>query len=87
MEQIRDTAVDYRISYTHLTPTVYLTVKESGVLLTGRLLVDARKSRAVDQQAWKAILRAFAEHPDIALAYPTVRTYFDGPIRLEGVVP
>ena len=87
MQQLRDTAEEYRISYTHLTPTVYLTVKDSGVLLTGRLLVDARRTRAVDQDAWKEILRAFAARPDIELAYPTVRTYFAGPIRTEQVAP
>ena len=85
MEQLRNTAEEYRISYTHLTPTVYLTVKDSGVLLTGRLLVDARRSRAVDQDAWKEILRAFAARPDIDLAYPTVRTYLEGPVRTQQV--
>jgi small-conductance mechanosensitive channel len=84
-QQLRATADEYRISYTHLTPTVYLTVKDSGVLLTGRLLVDARRTRAVDQDAWKEILRAFAARPDIDLAYPTVRTYFDGPVRTQQV--
>lgn len=85
MQQLRATADEYRISYTHLTPTVYLTVKDSGVLLTGRLLVDARRTRAVDQDAWKEILRSFADRPDIALAYPTVRTFFEGPIRTQQV--
>jgi len=87
MDQLRTTAEEYRISYTHLTPTVYLTVKDSGVLLTGRLLVDARRTRAVDQDAWKEILRAFAARPDIDLAYPTVRTYLEGPIRTQQLAP
>jgi small-conductance mechanosensitive channel len=81
--QLRDASTSYQIRFTHLTPTVYLTVRDSGVLLTGRLLVSVRELRAVEESIWKAILRAFGERPDIALAYPTVRTYLEGPLRLE----
>jgi small-conductance mechanosensitive channel len=81
--QLRDAATSYQIKFTHLTPTVYLTVRDSGVLLTGRLLVPVRELRAVERDIWKAVLRAFASRDDIELAYPTVRTYFEGPIRLE----
>jgi hypothetical protein len=28
-------------------------------------------------------LRGFADHPNIDLAYPTVRTYFEGPIGID----
>lgn len=83
MEQLRETSSEYRISYTHLTPTVYLTVEDSGVLLTGRLLVDARTTRSTEQDAWKAILRAFAERADIELAYPTVRTHLPSTISVR----
>jgi small-conductance mechanosensitive channel len=82
-KELRETATEYQIRFTHLTPTVYLTVRDSGVLLTGRLLVPVRQLRSVEQEVWKAVLRAFAEHDRIDLAYPTVRTYFDGPIGLE----
>lgn len=81
--QLRDAATSYQIRFTHLSPTVYLTVRDSGVLLTGRLLVPVRELRSVEESIWKGILRAFAERPDIELAYPTVRTYLEGPIRLE----
>lgn len=82
-QQIRESATEYRIRYTHLTPTVYLTVRDSGVLLTGRLLVNVRGLRETEQRAWKAILHAFAGRDDIDLAYPTERVYFGGPIQIR----
>jgi hypothetical protein len=56
-----------------IEPRVFLTVKDSGVLLTGRLLAEAHSLREVEESVWKALLRAFAQHDDIALAYPTER--------------
>jgi small-conductance mechanosensitive channel len=73
--RIRRAARAYKIRYTHLTPTVYLTVRQSGVLLTGRLLVDTRRRRSVEQQIWRALLDAFEADPAIELAYPTTRFY------------
>ncbi len=82
-EKIRRAARAYLIQYTHLTPTVYVTVKESGVLITGRLMVPARQRRSVEQEIWRGILRAFAAEPNVELAYPTVRHYLRDPVRLE----
>jgi small-conductance mechanosensitive channel len=87
MREVREAAAEYRIEFTHLTPTAYLTVRESGVLITGRFLVDPRRTRVVEEEAWKIILRAIAQRDDIELAYPTMRTYFGGPIQLEGSGP
>jgi len=81
-ERIKATAREYRIKYTHLTPTVYVSVEDSGVLLTGRVLVAARQRRAVDQDVWKKLLEAIAAEPSIELAYPTTRTVLQDPIRL-----
>jgi len=81
--ELRETAARYQVRFAHLTPITYLTVKDSGVLITGRLLVPARGKRAIEEQVWKGILRAFGEHDDIDLAYPTIRTYFDGPIDID----
>ena len=80
---IRATARRYSIRVGTLTPTVYLSVRDSGVLLTARYLVEVRTRRGREDRIWRAILEAFAEQPDIELAYPTVRTFFDGPIRLD----
>lgn len=81
--QVRKTAQEYRIRYEHLTPTVYVSAKDSGVLLTARLLVPARSRRSVDEQVWRGLLDAFAAEPDVDLAYPTVRTYFNGPVEIH----
>ncbi len=83
--QIRATARRYQIKIGAITPIVYLTVRDSGVLLTGRFLVDARARRSTEETLWKAILDAIAVDPTVELAYPTVRTYFEGslPIRQE----
>jgi small-conductance mechanosensitive channel len=74
-EQIRRTAEKYLIHYGALTPIVYTTVKESGVLLTIRYLVNPRQRRTSDQQIWEATLDAFNKEDDIELAYPTTRFY------------
>ncbi len=85
--ELRRTAAAYSIRYTHLTPATYLTVKDSGVLITGRLLVEVRKRRAVEQAVWRSVLRRLAEEPTVELAYPTVRTFLPDPLRLERAEP
>ena len=87
LKRLRQTAREYRIKIGTLTPTVYLSVRDSGVLLTGRLLASARKRRNVDERVWEGILRGFAAEPNIDLAYPTMRAHFSGPIRLETTEP
>ena len=84
-KQIRSTARRYQIKFGTITPIVYLTVKDSGVLLTGRFLVDPRARRSIEELLWTSILDAIAAEPAVELAYPTVRTYFEGtlPIRNE----
>ncbi len=74
-KQIRRAAMRYLIYFEHLTPIVYTTVKESGVLLTMRYIVKPRERRGSEQSVWEAVLSAFAEHDDISLAYPTTRFY------------
>ncbi len=63
------------ISYRTLSATVYTTVRDSGVLLTIRHLAEPRARRGAEQAIWESILDAFAEEPDIELAYPTRRIY------------
>ncbi|MCJ7771857.1 MAG: mechanosensitive ion channel family protein [Desulfobacterales bacterium] len=74
-EQILDAAKKYFIFYGKLTPIVYTTVKDSGVLLTIRYLVNPRQRRSTEQQIWEAVLDAFNNEIDIDLAYPTTRFY------------
>jgi small-conductance mechanosensitive channel len=75
MQRLRETAREYQIKIGTLTPTVYLTVRDSGVLLTGRVLVAARERRAVEERVWEGILRDFAAQSGIDLAYPTIRAF------------
>lgn len=74
-QSIKEAARKFLIYYRQLTPTVYTSVKDSGVLLTIRHLCDPRRRRGASQAIWEAILRAFAAAPDIDLAYPTQRFY------------
>ncbi len=76
-EQIRRAARKYLIVAGKLAPTVYTSVKDSGVMLTIRYLVDPRQRRGTEQKMWEDVLDAFAAEPNIDLAYPTVR-YFRG---------
>jgi len=73
--QIRQAARKYLIVAGKLTPTVYTSVKDSGVMLTIRYLVDPRQRRGTVQKIWEDILDAFAKEPNIELAYPTTRFY------------
>jgi small-conductance mechanosensitive channel len=74
-QQLREAAKKFMIFYKTLTPTVYTSVRDSGVLLTIRYLCDPRKRRGSEQEIWEAILDAFAGHDDIDFAYPTQRLY------------
>jgi small-conductance mechanosensitive channel len=80
-KQIRQAAQRYLIIAGKLTPIVYTTVRDSGVLLTLRYLTKARQRRGNEQAIWEAILDAFAAHDNIDFAYPTTR-YYDN--RAEG---
>ncbi len=65
----------FLISYSKLTPIVYTSVADSGVLLTMRYLCNPRERRATAQDIWEAILDAIGERNDIDFAYPTQRFY------------
>jgi small-conductance mechanosensitive channel len=80
--QIRQAARKYLIVAGTLTPTVYTTVKDSGVMLTLRYLVDPRQRRGTEQKMWDEILTAFAREKQIDLAYNTTR-FFTAPPNPE----
>lgn len=82
-QRIRETARKYSIKIGTLTPTVYVSVRDSGVLLTARYLVETRKRRGAEDKVWQAILDAFNETDSIALAYPTIRAYLPDQLQLE----
>lgn len=63
----------FLIRYRKLTPVVYVSVKDSGVLLTLRYLSRPRERRGTSSEIWERLLDLVDEHPDIQLAYPTQR--------------
>lgn len=71
--KIRQTARTYHIRVGTLTPTVYLSVRDSGVLLTARYLVETRSRRGISEAIWRAILESFSGEDSIDFAYPTYR--------------
>jgi small-conductance mechanosensitive channel len=79
--QIRESSRRFMIFYQTLTPTVYTSVMDSGVLLTIRYLCAPRERRGTAQAIWEDILHAFAERQEIDFAYPTQRFYDN---RTEG---
>jgi small-conductance mechanosensitive channel len=72
---LKEAAKKYMIFYSKLTPAVYTTVKDCGVMLTIRYLCEPRRRRGSEQEIWEDILDAFAAHDDIDFAYPTQRFY------------
>jgi len=86
-EHLRRAAGKYMISYSKLTPTVYTTVRESGILLTMRYLCEPRRRRGSEQVLWENVLREFAKNPDISLAYPTLRYYTTAVEKNEAIAP
>jgi small-conductance mechanosensitive channel len=73
--QLEEASRTFMIVYSKLTPIVYTSVKDSGVLLTMRYLCEARKRRGVAEAIWEDVLTAFAQRDDIDFAYPTTRFY------------
>lgn len=81
--RIRETARNYSIRIGTLTPNVYVSVRDHGVLLTARFLVETRTRRGRADRIWRAVLEAFAGAPNVDLAYPTTRTYLPDALRLD----
>ncbi|MBT8382781.1 MAG: mechanosensitive ion channel [Ignavibacteria bacterium] len=79
--QIKAAAKKFLIYYTKLTPIVYTTIKDSGVLLTMRFLCDPRKRRSTEEIILEEVLEEFGKCKDIDFAYPTTRFYDN---RAEG---
>jgi len=74
---IRETSRRFLIHYRRLTPTVYTSVRDSGVLLTIRYITRPRSRRGTAQGIWEKILDAFHQEPTIDFAYPTQRLYLN----------
>jgi small-conductance mechanosensitive channel len=86
-KQIKEAAKKFLIFYNKLTPIVYTSVKDSGVLLTMRYLCHARRRRATEEQIWEEVLEQFAQNDNIDFAYPTTRFYNNIGEGKEGTKP
>lgn len=76
-QMVAEASQKFLISYSKLTPTVYTSVQDCGVLLTLRYLCMPRGRRGSTEAIWEEILEAFAECDDIDFAYPTQRLYYN----------
>lgn len=67
----------YMIYYNNLTPTIYTTVKDSGIQLSMRYLCNPKKRRVTEHQIWEDILDGFNNSDKYEFAYPTSRIMVD----------
>ncbi|OHD12129.1 MAG: mechanosensitive ion channel protein MscS [Spirochaetes bacterium GWD1_27_9] len=85
-EKIKEASKRFMILYSNLTPFVYTSTKESGVLLSIRYLCKPRKRRDTEHAIWENILTEFSKCEDIDFAYPTQRFYnnqFEGKSKIK----
>ncbi len=74
-ERVKEASKNFLIYYSYLTPTIYTSVEENGVLLTMRYLCDPRKRRGSEHAIWEKVLAEFELQKDINFAYPTQRFF------------
>jgi len=72
---MRTASRKFQIQFRTLTPKVYTSVTDSGVLLTLRYICKARERRGRSEELWEAILDVFQDTSVIDFAYPTTRMY------------
>jgi len=75
--RLREVTRRFMIFYSKLTPIVYTSVEDSGVMLTMRYLTEPQARRSRAQAIWEDVLAAFAQRDDIDFAYPTTRYYYN----------
>lgn len=72
-KKIRNAQNFYAIYYKKLTPTVYVKIVDSGILLSLRYLVEPQKRRDSENLLYEKILDEFSDSSDINFAYTTYR--------------
>lgn len=75
LEEVRRASRKYMIFFQHLTPIVWTSVADSGVVLTMRYICEPRRRRSTATAIWEDVLAAFAAEDAIDFAYPTTRFY------------
>jgi len=79
--KVKEASKKYMIFYKNLTPTVYTSVKDSGVQLAIRYLCEPKNRRGTQQSIWEEILDSFDREKDLEFAYPTTR-FFKNPVEV-----
>lgn len=74
-EEVRRASRKYMIFFQHLTPIVWTSVADSGVVLTMRYICEPRRRRGTATAIWEDILTAFGGESAVDFAYPTTRFY------------
>ncbi|HZK12268.1 MAG TPA: mechanosensitive ion channel domain-containing protein [Atribacterota bacterium] len=74
-KRVKEASKKFMILYSRLTPIVYTSVQNSGVLLTIRYLCEPQRRRDSEQAIWEDVLKEFGQQTDIDFAYPTQRFY------------
>lgn len=64
-ERVRKASDRYLIQTGKMTPMVYTSVRENGILLTLRYLCEPRKRRDSTHFIWERVLHTFKDHPNI----------------------
>ena len=75
--RLTEASKKFMIFYSNLTPIIYTSKKDNGIMLTMRYLCNPKKRRMIEHSIWEDVLRQFAQHDDIDFAYPTQRIYFN----------
>lgn len=75
LEEVRRASRKYMIFFQHLTPIVWTSVADSGVVLTMRYICEPRRRRSTSTAIWEDVLTAFAAENAVDFAYPTTRFY------------
>jgi small-conductance mechanosensitive channel len=65
----------YFIKYMNLTPIVWTSVSDDGIVLTLRYLCDPRKRRSSANDLWEKMLEEFGKLDTVDFAYRTTRHY------------
>ncbi len=72
-KEMKQAKESFMLKFSVLTPAVFTSVKENGVVLTARFLCPVRRTRRMEQLLWLDILEAFKKEPSIRFAYNTTR--------------
>lgn len=78
LEKLKVMRRRYMLRYNYISPKVYVCIADSGVLLTLRYMVRARRRRTLDDLFAREILSRFNRERSIEFAYPTMRIFRPG---------